>query len=82
LDAVGRARFSCLDRYGVESITREDFRMTRSRQIFVFAVSSFGLLANAVFVAAATRFDLLIVVPVALSAAYLIYVIAQVTVLR
>jgi hypothetical protein len=56
--------------------------MTRSRQIFVFAVSSFGLLANAVFVAAATRFDLLIVVPVALSAAYLIYVIAQVTVLR
>jgi hypothetical protein len=84
LDVVCRARFPCLDRYGVKSIAREDLRMRmpRPRHIFVFAVCSFALLANVVFVAVAPEFDLLIVVPVALSAAYLIYVIGQVTVLR
>lgn len=55
--------------------------MPKPRDILIFAVSSLGLLANAVFVAVATKFDLLVAVPVALSAAYLIYVIAQVTVL-
>lgn len=82
LDAVRRARFSCLDRCGVKSLASKHLRMPTPRQISIFAVCSFALLANAVFVAVATGFDLLIVVPVALSAAYLIYVIGQVTILR
>jgi len=48
----------------------------------IFAVSSLVLLADAVFIAVATKFDLYIVVPGTLSAAFLIYCAARFTILN
>jgi hypothetical protein len=55
--------------------------MPKPTKIAVFAVCSFALLANSVFVVVATGFNLFISVPVAVSALYLAYVVAEFTVL-
>ncbi len=49
--------------------------------VVIFAASCLFLLADVVFISVATEFNLLIIIPATLSAAYLAYSVALATVL-
>jgi len=68
------------ERYGAWSPPAQVSRMPRPVKISLFVVICGALLVDVVFVGWATKLNLLIVVPVALSAVYLCYFAAHYTI--
>ena len=56
-------------------------KLCKPTKKLIFAAGSLALLANTIFIVVATAFNLFIVVPVILSALYLVYVLAELTIL-
>ena len=54
--------------------------MSKPKKVMIFYVLCLALIADIAFITVATKFDLLIITPAILSAAYLGYLVARATV--